>query len=214
MGFVVTEVLFLSTPVSGGGLGFAPRDMGILYSVRPLITNAVVLVVYPHLARRYATEKIFQRSCAISWTIILLSYFIFGISTTTDQALSSISKMVILFALSIPLAASSVTGTSCMQTVSSRAPNKLYLTRMNTAAEYSSNSGHGLGAILGSNVWAHCVKYNLLHGQAVWLFLLGGAWLVALLARRLTVKPGWKDAEEEEVQITVEAEGEISSQDM
>lgn len=69
--------------------------------------------------------------------------------------------------------------------------------RINTAAEYMSNLGHGLGAFVGSNIWRVCVERQIYQGRAVWLILFGISCLVTYLAWRVTDEPGWRENEEE-----------------
>jgi hypothetical protein len=54
----VAQVLYLSSPLDAGGLDLNPRQMALLYSVRPIMSNVVNLGIYPRLARRYQTERI------------------------------------------------------------------------------------------------------------------------------------------------------------
>jgi hypothetical protein len=79
-----------------------------------------------------------------------------------------------------------------------RAPSKLYLTRITTASEYSSNIGHGLGAFLGSLWWKECVQRDLLQGRAVWILHAVVAVIFTIFARQVTVEKGWRDYEEQQ----------------
>lgn len=202
---VVAEVLFLSSPTSVGGLDFGPRDMAILYAVRPIMSSIINILVYPSLARRYTTVSIFRWGVTLNNTTFYGSYFVFGLYTATHN-LSHGLKMFILFVLSIPLGINGSTSTACTQALSLRAPSKAYLARILTAQEYVANTGHGLGSLAGSNAWALGVTYSVLHGQAVWLFLLVIAIILAVLASRLTHQKSWHDEEDEGTAVEVEGE--------
>lgn len=88
------------------------------------------------------------------------------------------------------------TASAAVQTCYARAPHKSYLARLLTVQEYVATIGHGLGAITGSSIWVFSITHSLLHGQAMWLFVLLLAILLATLAFRLRKEQGWRDAEE------------------
>jgi hypothetical protein len=202
VGFSVAQVLYLSTPLDAGGLNLNPREMALLYSVRPLMSNAVNLGIYPTLARRYPTEQIFRWGSLLGNTTIYAAHFALGMVTSTYKLHNS-TIIAILFVFAIPMACNSITSAACVQTLSSRAPTKAHLAKMNTLGEYASNLGHGLGAIAASNIWTIAVTHNILHGQLVWLYLLGMTFLLAIFNLFLTKVPGWQDkelAEEEAIE--------------
>lgn len=198
---VVAEVLFLSSPTKVGGLDFAPREMAVLYTARPLISSAINILLYPSLTRRYTTEGIFKWGITFNNTTFYGSYFAFGIFAAIYHS-SPALNMVMLFILSIPMGINGSTSTACTQTLSSRAPSKAYLARMITATEYVANLGHGLGSLAGSNAWALAVTYNILHGQLVWLLLFLCALLLVGVANFLTKESSWQDSDD--VQVLVE----------
>lgn len=194
---VVAEVLFLSSPTTVGGLGFAPREMAILYTARPVMSSAINIIAYPFLTRRFTTENIFRWGIAFNNTTFYAAYLAFGLYAATHHT-SQALNMTILFILSIPMGLNGSTSTACTQTLSARAPSKAYLGRMITATEYVANMGHGLGSLVGSNAWALGVTYGILHGQAVWLFLVILAVLLVGVSSRITKERSWHDAEEDE----------------
>lgn len=115
---VVAEVLFLSSPISVGGLKLEPREMAILYIVRPLTSSASNLLLYPVLARRFSTEAIFRWGITINNTTFYGLYFAFGIFAATYHPSHALS-MLLLFILSIPLGINGSTATACNQALTS-----------------------------------------------------------------------------------------------
>jgi hypothetical protein len=187
----------MSSPRDANGLNLNPREMALLFSVRPLLANAVNLCVYPILARRYPTEQIFKWGSLLGNATIYAPHFALGMVTSVYNFHNSI-LIAILFVFTIPMACNSVTSTACFQTFTSRAPSKAHLAMMNTLSEYASNSGLGLGAIVGSNAWTFAVTHNILHGQLVWLVLLGMTFMLGIFNLRLTKVPGWQDEDSAE----------------
>lgn len=171
--------------------------MAILYVTRPLASACVNFLCYPALARRYSPEEIFRWGVTFNNTTFYASYLVFGLYAATHRVPHGI-VLGILLTLSIPMGLNGSTATACTQTLSSRAPSKAYLSRMITAQEYVANFGLGLGSLAGSNAWAFGVTYGLLHGQAVWLFVLLLAVLLASLSTRLTKQKSSLDSEDEE----------------
>jgi hypothetical protein len=196
----VAQVLYLSSPLDAGGLDLNPRQMALLYSVRPIMSNVVNLGIYPRLARRYQTERILKWGSLLGNTTIYTSLFALGMTTSVHH-LPDTTLISILFVLLIPMAFNGVTATACFQTSNSRAPSKAHLAMMTTLAEYAANIGHIIGIIAGSNIWTFAVTHDILHGQLVWLYLLGMTFILAIFNLRLTKEPGWQDKElaEEEV---------------
>lgn len=60
-------------------------------------------------------------------------------------------------------------------------------------------SGDALGAIAGSNIWALGVMFSLLHGQVMWVFVLGLALVLATSSNRITREQGWHNNDIETV---------------
>lgn len=142
---VVAEVLFLSSPVTVGGLDLAPREMAILYIARPIMSSASNLLVYPFLTRRYRPEAIFRWGVTLNNTAYYGFYLAFGLYAAAHHPSHSLS-LVLLFLISIPLCLNGSTATACTHTLTSRAPSKAYLARITTAQEYFANAAHGLGS--------------------------------------------------------------------
>jgi hypothetical protein len=182
---VVAEVLFLSSPTSVGGLGFAPREMAIVYTARPILASLSNLLLYPPLARRYRSVTIFKWGLTLNNTTYFALYLAFGLFAAQYHPSHGLS-LFILYLLSIPLGIGGTTAGAAIQTLFSRAPSKEYNARISTAQEYVLNAGHGLGSAVGSYAWALGVTFGILHGQAVWLFLFIVAMALAGLASLLT----------------------------
>lgn len=193
---LVAEVLFLSSPEEVGGLHFTPPEMGILYSFRPLLSNAFNVLAYPILARRYSAERIFKWGITIISTLYYACYFIFGLSASHIHFEHSTS-MTVLFILAILSAMNGSSGTACSQSLASRSPSRIYLNKLNTVSEYVANSAHGLAAITGSNLWALGARYKILNGQLVWVVLLGLAVVLAGVLSRITEEKSWQEREVE-----------------
>lgn len=188
----VAEVLFLSSPTSVGGLGFAPREMAIVYTARPVLASLSNLLLYPPLSRRYKPETIFRWGLTLNNTTYYGLYFAFGLFAAQYHPSHGLSLFILYF-LSIPLGIGGTTAGAAIQTLFSRAPSKEYNARMSTAQEYVLNAGHGLGSAVGSYAWALGVTYGILHGQAVWLFLFLTAIILAGLASLLTEQKSRED---------------------
>lgn len=200
---VVTEVLFLSSSTSVGGLGLAPREMAMVYSTRAIMASASNILLYPPLARRYQPAAIFRWGITINNTTYYGLYFAFGMFAALYRPSHTLS-LVLLFFLCIPLGINGSTATACMQALTSRVSSKAYLARISTAQEYVANFGSGIGSMVGSNAWALGVTYSVLHGQAVWLFLFIFAIGLAGLASLLTEQKNWQD-DEAGVTVAVDA---------
>lgn len=76
---VVGEVLYISSPEELGGLGFRPREMSVLYTIRPIVSTTVNVLAYPRLARRFATEQLFEWGVAINSTLFFTFNFTYGL---------------------------------------------------------------------------------------------------------------------------------------
>lgn len=196
---LVAEVLFLSSPTSVGGLALTPQEMALLYSVRPILSNIFNVATYPPLARRYSTESIFKHSVSFIFTSYYLGYFILGYTASYPSLKLDHSSIIsVLFGLAILNAINGCSGTACGQTLASRSPSRAYLSKLNTASEYMANTGHGLGAIMGSNLWSIGVRFELLRGQFVWVILVGMAIVLAGLSARITKMKTWQEIEVEQ----------------
>lgn len=203
---LVAEVLFLSSPTSVGGLALSPQEMALLYSVRPILSNIFNVAAYPPLARRCSTESIFKYSVIFIFTSYYLGYFILGYTASYPSIKLDHSTIIsILFGLAILNAINGCSGTACGQTLASRSPSREYLSKLNTASEYMANTGHGLGAIMGSNLWSIGVRFNLLRGQFVWLILVGMAIVLAGFSLRITKMKTWQEIEDSENDSEVES---------
>lgn len=211
---LVAEVLFLSSPVSVGGLDLTPREVAILYSIRPLLGAMLNMLLYPLMARRWSTELILRRCYTYILPAHYLGYFILGYtaasassSTSTYAGTGAVQQCVhlshttlvsALFGLAMLHVLDNCSQTATGQTLSSRAPSRLYLSRLNTLYEYIANIAHGSGAFVGSNLWAVGVQYNILKGHFVWLFLFAMALGLGVMSRRVTREKTWEEREEEE----------------
>lgn len=198
---LVAEVLFLSSPEDIGGLQFSPREMGILFSIRPLLSNIFNVLAYPTLARRYSTESIFKWGMAIVCTSYYAGYLIFGLAASWLHP-SHQTSMIVLFGLAILSAILGASGTACSQSLTSRSPSRAYLNKLNTAAEYTANAMHALGVIAGSNLWTLGAKYHILNGQLVWLVLVALSLVLAAVLSNIETLPSWQEREEEERAIS------------
>lgn len=206
---LVAEVLFLSSPEQVGGLHFTPREMGIVFSIRPLLANLISVLAYPKLARRYSPESIFKWGITIVGTTYYASYLTFGLAASWLHPSHHIS-IAILFGLAILSAMLGASGTACSQTLTSRSPSRACLNKLNTAAEYTANGMGALGVITGSNLWTLGAEYHVLEGKLVWLVLVGMSFIFAAILSKLTRLPSWQEREEAEREVR-EGQGSSSS---
>lgn len=193
----VAEVLFLSSPEDVGGLHFSPREMGILFSIRPLLSNLFNVLAYPTLARRYSPESIFKWGITIISTSYYIGYLIFGLAASWLHP-SHQDSMTVLFGLAILSAINGASGPACHQSLSSRSPSRAYLNKLNTASEYTANAMHAIGVIFGSYLWTLGVKYHILNGQLVWMVSVAMSLIFSAVLSKLKSLPSWQEREEEE----------------
>jgi hypothetical protein len=57
--YLETEVLYLSTPIRDGGLGFSPRAIGTLSSISATVTGMSQLFIFPHVHEKWGSKKVF-----------------------------------------------------------------------------------------------------------------------------------------------------------
>lgn len=195
---LVAEVLFLSSPIEADGLALSTRQMGILYSIRPMLSNLFTILLYPKFARRYSAEKLFRWGITIFSTSYYLGYLIFGLVSSFKHP-TNLNSMIVLFGLAILSAFNGGSETACTQILSSRSPSRSYLNKLNTVSEYIANASHGLGVLFGSNLWSFSKKHcYIIRGQLVWLVLVIMALLFSWILSFMTHEKTWQEREEEE----------------
>ena len=57
--YLETEVLYLSTPIRDGGLGFSPWAIGTLSSISATVTGMSQLFIFPHVHERWGSKYVF-----------------------------------------------------------------------------------------------------------------------------------------------------------
>lgn len=181
---MVGEVLYISSPENVGGLGFTPRQMSLLYTLRPIHSTLINLYTYPTLAKRFAPEKILRWLVTLNSTTYSILMFIYGMFAFVHHP-SHILSIAVLWIFAISFGFTACTYSACTQTLQGRVPDKRYLARLTTAQEYAGNLGHSLGAFIGSNVSAISVTHDIFHGQLLWLFTVSLACTLATLASRI-----------------------------
>ena len=57
--YLETEVLYLSTPIRNGGLGFSPRAIGTLSSISATVTGISQLFIFPRVHEKWGSKNVF-----------------------------------------------------------------------------------------------------------------------------------------------------------
>lgn len=209
---LVAEVLLLSSPESVNGLQMAPREMAVLYSVRPLVGAMLNMFLYPILARHWSTESILKWCFTYVLPFFYLGYFVLGyVASYPTVHLTHSTLITALFGLAILNVIDGCAQTATGQTLSARAPSRAYLSKLTTLSEYTANSAHGMGAMIGCNLWAIGVRYHILRSQFVFVVLFALAIVLASMSRRVTSEKTWQEREAEVETIVGECPADIFS---
>lgn len=137
----INEVLAFSRSKGHGGFGLSPTEIAAVFGLRSLAIAFISPSLYSKLAPRIGPERV-AKICSLGQPIYYAGYFTLARmvrhSLGHQQILAGIAGVSLLVPLYTP------TGMAIGQMIANRAPEKIYLSRANTAAELAANAGHGV----------------------------------------------------------------------
>jgi Na+/melibiose symporter-like transporter len=68
--YVVLQPLVLATPVSAGGLGLSPPQIGLIMGLFGFIDGTIEIICFPALCRRLGTKRVFILGIGSFWIAI------------------------------------------------------------------------------------------------------------------------------------------------
>jgi hypothetical protein len=68
--FVVLQPLILATPVSAGGLGMSPPQIGTIMGVFGLLDGVIEIICFPPLCRAIGTKRVYMLGIGSFWVAI------------------------------------------------------------------------------------------------------------------------------------------------
>ncbi|EJU00149.1 MFS general substrate transporter [Dacryopinax primogenitus] len=165
-------VLWMYTPLRGGGIGLMPSQIGTVLASVGVISTFIGLFVFPYLQRRIGTTPIY-RFCMSLYILIVILF-------PTIHYLAQINTQAAVIGVGLIAVLKSMGGTvfACvMILVNMSSPSRTSLGRVNGAAQTSAAMMRTIGPTMASSLFALSNHRRLAGGMAVYLVL--GALAVA-----------------------------------
>ncbi|KZO92825.1 member of major facilitator superfamily multidrug-resistance, DHA1 sub-family [Calocera viscosa TUFC12733] len=190
-------VLWMYTPLSGGGIGLMPSQIGTVLASVGVISTFLGLFVFPYAQRRIGTTLLYRFCMSLYIPIVILFPIIHYVALTNPRlALVGVGAICVL---------KSMGGTvfACvMILVNMSSPSRTSLGRVNGAAQTSAAMMRTFGPAAASSLFALSNHRRLAGGMAIYLAL--GALAVASAAITFFVQEGTPEELKEQAQTTEE----------
>ena len=190
------EILLFFSSTSIGGLALSETKMAIFLSTRPLLVCIFTIFVCPWLFRKYDCYQILR------WFIFFpimyaAAFWMSAIAAGKGKATPAVTVLLLGLVLILQMLASPHYLASNVL-VNARAPTAGHLSRLNACAELVNQIGIGLGAEIGSTVYAWSNVHHVQQGKLPWIFLVAFSGTTAWICQYLTQRDGWREKKTEE----------------
>jgi MFS family permease len=175
-------VLWLYTPVDGGGIEFSVQEIGSILAVGGIISTFLNIVVFPPLQRRIGTLPIYRFAMAMFPFLIILFPTIHFIATSSNHELT---KYCVLFMIVFRSIAGLVF-TGNMILVNASAPSRDYLGAVNGAAQMVVSLMRAIGPTVSTVLFALSMSKGYLGGNLIWGIMLSVSIFAVIASRRVT----------------------------
>ncbi|GAA6035772.1 hypothetical protein JCM8097_005693 [Rhodosporidiobolus ruineniae] len=161
-------ILFCYSPISLGGLGFAPADIGTALSLSGLLSVSFQLLLFPPLQRRAGTVPLYRALMAL-WPVV------FSLFPVMSYAAREWGRRAVWGWLAVFLGLKSIANMSYatnMLTLTDAAPSKRLLGTLNGVAQMGSSLMRSIGPFAASSLFAFSISHpSILGGQLVYLVI-------------------------------------------
>ncbi|KAG8944718.1 hypothetical protein FRC03_001951 [Tulasnella sp. 419] len=184
-------VLWLYTPLAGGGIGFTTAQIGVILSSIGILATLVNLFIFPPLQRNLGTIAIYRACFVIQAIIVALFPIIRVIATAEHRAkdsgiaapaplnvILSTPGPVTKMAVGIMVIFKSLGGMifACNMILVSRAsPSRMSLGAVNGLAQMVASSMRACGPTIATILFAlsNDPQYGVMKRRLVWLYMFG-----------------------------------------
>ena len=185
------ELLLFFSSASIGGLALSEGKMALFLSSRPLLVCFFTMLVCPWLFRTYNCLQILRGSVFIP-PLFATAFWLLSITAGNGTATPVLTVFLLAIVLVFQMLANPVFLASNVL-VNARSPTGEQLSRLNAWAELITQIGIGLGAELGSTIYAWSNAHQIQQGRLPWILLIGFSSATAWVTQSLTHRDGWRE---------------------
>ncbi|EIN04049.1 MFS general substrate transporter [Punctularia strigosozonata HHB-11173 SS5] len=203
--YCALQPLFLSTPVSAGGLGFSPRAIGLIMGAFGLANGGFQVLFLAKIVRAFGLGPVFRVGMLAFVPLFALFPVMNVLARRSDgegggggggggvgPGVWAVLAVQLTCAMVMELAYGTI-----FVYVTHAAPSRRTLGAVNGIAQTTASVVRAVGPALSTSLFAFSVSHDLMGGYAVYVVLVAMA-AAALVAAVQLPKNGWKEEDSEE----------------
>ncbi|TFK69972.1 MFS general substrate transporter [Pluteus cervinus] len=164
------QPIFLSTPIELGGLGLPPSSIGNVLSLFAIVNCALQAFFFARLQRRFGSKRVFLTGVTSTIPFVLMFPLINHLAR--KQGLSTLVWALVYGQVALSVLLNASYGAILIFIVAA-SPNRASLGATNGLNQMTVSLTRALGPALFATVWSLTIEHKYLHGQLVYLVLVG-----------------------------------------
>ncbi|TFK60007.1 MFS general substrate transporter [Pluteus cervinus] len=164
------QPVFLSTPIELGGLGLPPSSIGNVLSFFGIVNGILQVFFFARIQRRFGSKRVFLTGIISSIPLVLMFPLINHLAR--KQGLSTLVWALVYGQVALSVLPTASYG-AIFIFITAASPNRASLGATNGLSQISVSLMRAIGPALVAVVWSLTIEHNYLHGQLVYLVLVG-----------------------------------------
>ncbi|TFK75082.1 MFS general substrate transporter [Pluteus cervinus] len=164
------QPVFLSTPIELGGLGLPPSSIGNVLSFFGIVNGILQVFFFARIQRRFGSKRVFLTGIISSIPLVLMFPLINHLAR--KQGLSTLVWALVYSQVALSVLVSVSYG-AIFIFITAASPNRASLGATNGFSQMTVSLMRAIGPALVATVWSLTIEHNYLHGQLVYLVLIG-----------------------------------------